>query len=370
MQAGFFKVNITPSLPCILGGYACRSGQARKIGMPLLIRAMAVAQNETLWVLISMDLLGISEEMVQNLRARLQCACGANLYLSVIASHTHGAPNGLPGELDRGLWTEERSHVPQEYVERVLCEAVRCTQGALAAMQSVWPRWKVTTCDGLYANRRNPDLPVDRRAHLLELIAQDGSCTGGLVHLACHPTVVDPLAYHVTPDMPGYLTRQLEDLHSGSVFLFANGAAGDVSTRFTRKEATEEEARRIGSEVCRALMDAQELPAMEALSFLETSASYIDRWTRSELLARYQTVELAGMRLLFCPGELYARYALEIAGHSRRALIVGYANGYLGYVPDVASQGEAGYEAEACRLTGDALLSVTRTVMKNAEEPV
>ena len=47
---------------------------------------------------------------------------------------------------------------------------------------------------------------------------------------------------------------------------------------------------------------------------------------------------------------------------------MGYANGYLGYVPDVASQGEAGYEAEACRLSGDALVSITRTIMENAEE--
>ena len=117
-------------------------------------------------------------------------------------------------------------------------------------------------------------------------------------------------------------------------------------------------------------MDAQELPAVEALAFQEASASYVDRWTGSELRARYQMVELAGRKLLFCPGELYARYALEASGPSRRALIVGYANGYLGYVPDVASQGEAGYEAEACRLTGDALLSVTQTVMKHAEEPV
>lgn len=368
MQAGFFKADITPMLPCVLGGYACRSDHARIIASPLSVRAMAVAQDETLWVLISMDLLGVSERMVQELRARLKCACGTDPYLSVIATHTHGAPNGLPEELDDGLWTEERSHVPQEYVERVLCQAVRCAQGALAALQPVRPRWRVTECDGLYANRRNPDLPADRRVHLLELIARDGSCAGGLVHLGCHPTVVDPLSYHVTPDMSGYLTCRLEQQHPDSIFLFANGAAGDVSTRFTRRGTTEEEARRIGGEICLALMDARELPTAETLAFREKAASYADRWTGSELQVRYQMVELAGMRLLFCPGELYTRYALEAAGCSRRALIVGYANGYLGYVPDVASQGEAGYEAEACRLSGDALVSITRTIMENAEE--
>ena len=139
MQAGFFKADITPMLPCVLGGYACRSDHARIIASPLSVRAMAVAQDETLWVLISMDLLGVSERMVQELRARLKCACGTDPYLSVIATHTHGAPNGLPEELDDGLWTEERSHVPQEYVERVLCQAVRCAQGALAALQPVRP---------------------------------------------------------------------------------------------------------------------------------------------------------------------------------------------------------------------------------------
>lgn len=370
MRAGFFKIDVTPTLPCTLGGYACRSSQAQTIGLPLFIRAMAVAQDETLWALISMDLLGVSEAMARELRTRLQRACGVHLHLSVIATHTHGAPNGLPAELDHGLWTEATTHIPQEYVEHVLCQAVRCVQGALAAMQPVRPRWKMAACDGLYANRRDPALPIDRSIHLLEMIAQDGSCAGGLVHLACHPTVVDPLAYHVTPDFPGYITQQLEVQQPDSVFLFANGAAGDVSTRFTRKEATEAEAKRIGCAVCHALMDAQELPAAQVLAFQETSAIYTDRRTGSKLQARYQTVELAGRRLLLCPGEFYARYALDASEISPRTLLVGYANGYLGYVPDTASYGEAGYEADACRLTQDALQHITHTIMKHAEEPL
>lgn len=370
MQAGFAKADITPAIPCELGGYACRSGQAREMGMPLFVRAMTIAHGGSVWILLSMDLLGVSAGMVQELRARLEPACGSDICLSVIATHTHGAPNGLPEELNQGLWTEARAHVPQAYLERVLCQAVSCAQDALANMQPVRPRWKVTSCDGLYANRRNPDLPVDRRVHLLELAAQDGTCVGGLVHLACHPTVVDPLAYHVTADMPGYLTRCLERQQPKAIFLFANGAAGDVSTRFTRKEATEKEAQRIGNEVFKALMNAQELPGTESFAFRERLVSYADRWNGNELQARYQTVELAGERLLFCPGELYARYALDVWNRSRRAIIVGYANGYLGYVPDVASQGEAGYEAEACRLSGEALLDVTQTVMENAEEPI
>ncbi len=345
MLSGFAKRDITPSLPCTLGGFACRTEPARVLATPLYARAMALQEDKSLWILVSLDLLGVSVSFTHRLRSRLHRALGSHVGISVIATHTHGAPNGLPEELDLGLWTEDRAHVPQGYVDRVLDAACDAALAAAAAMEPALPTWKAVQCPDAYSNRRGVGLSYDARVHLLQLRSPEGVLLGGLVHLGCHPTVVDPLSYHVSWDLAGYLTEQLEQ--QGGLFLFANGAAGDVSTRFTRREKTEEEARRLAGEIGVRLHGACVRTNAGGLFFQEFEEVYPDRFTGSPLLAPYQTVELAGLKLLLCPGEFYTHYAQILPAG---CLPVGYANGYIGYVPDAASLREPGYEAQVCRL--------------------
>ena len=349
MRVGFSQADITPTLPIALGGYSCRNGFARDIGAPLYIRVMAVEHKCVTWILISLDLLGVSVSFVDALREEFRAApCNGNV--SVVATHTHGAPNGLPEELDNGLWIDGRDHVPRAYLELVLSVSIRCARGALLSMRPAFLRWIVAEADGLYLNRRDPSLPIDRRIHSLIAETAEGHVLGGCIHAACHPTVVDPLTYSVTPDFPGYLTTALEKTHPDSVFLFLNGAAGDVSTRFTRREATAVEAERIGREMASAMGNARSLPSDDGLVFHQQEITLADRFNGESLRVRLQTLSLCGRNLIFIPGEVFAQYALDAAMQSPEALIIGYANGYLGYLPDLVSVGNSGYEIDVCRL--------------------
>ena len=58
-------------------------------------------------------------------------------------------------------------------------------------------------------------------------------------------------------------------------------------------------------------------------------------------------IRLGDVAMLFHPAELYTVYGLEIQRDSpfRQTLVVGYADGYVGYVPDAKAYVRAEYAA-------------------------
>ena len=355
MKVGFAKTDITPSLPCSLGGYELRQEDAGIVHKPLYCRTMAGVEEGIPFAIVSLDLLGIDKRLRDEVCIAAGMAVGILAdRITLIASHTHSAIEGIPDVLHKGLWTGSAAHIPVSYRRQIVETIIDEIAKALDCAREVHLRWFRADCPGIASNRRNNSDWADSRLHGLKVFSCDSNeLMGGIMHFSCHPTVIGPEAGAVSPDFPGAMQQALEG-DSGQVFLYANGAAGDISTRFTRQATSPLEADRIGQLLVSALDRAEAIDGKPSVSPNYSSSIipfvFSDRITGSLIQTDLQFATLGGMTLWFVPGEPFSSVARSLMEHRTNHLIVGYANDYIGYIPDDQARPIGGYEVEVSRI--------------------
>lgn len=355
---GFAKTDITPPLPCRLGGYESRQGAAVAVHRPLYCRTMAGEEEGVRFAIVSLDLLGIDKRLRDEVCIAAEKAVGIPAdRITLIASHTHSAIEGIPDVLHKGLWTGSRAHVPQSYRRQLVDTITSDLRRAVDCAREAHIRWFRADSPGIAGNRRNKDAWADSRLHAMRAFSCDSNeLMGGMLHFPCHPTVIGPEAGVVSPDFPGILQQELEK-DSGCVFLYANGAAGDISTRFTRQGSSPMEADRIGRLLLSALERAESIDR-EPTAYPSYSSSLIpfafsDRKTGGLIRTELQIAALGGVTLWLVPGEPFSSIARDLMERRPNHLVVGFANDYIGYIPDAQSWPEGGYEVEVSRIGFD-----------------
>src|SRR5512146_2305357 len=130
LKAGAAKIDITPTKPVTLSGYAARKDLSTGVHDPLSARAVAFEANGTRLVLISTDIIGFYE-VANVMREAILDECRlqpSELFLCGI--HTHSAPTPT---LNR-----ERSHANNvEYTEGLKPKLIELARKALANMEPV-----------------------------------------------------------------------------------------------------------------------------------------------------------------------------------------------------------------------------------------
>src|SRR6266849_8750655 len=93
-SAGVAKIDITPPYPVRLSGFGFRRTESEGVTQAIWAKALALGDDrEEPAILITVDNLGVPEELVAELAARLQKKAGIRRErLAVTATHTHTAP--------------------------------------------------------------------------------------------------------------------------------------------------------------------------------------------------------------------------------------------------------------------------------------
>ncbi|MGZ4580467.1 MAG: hypothetical protein ACXVXG_07500 [Nocardioidaceae bacterium] len=165
-----------------------------------------------------------------------------------------------------------------------------------------------------------------------------GPVVGLLAVLAVHPTVLPAANREVSPDLPGAVRRALAGHVRWSVV--ATGAAGDMSTRASRRAQTPAEVDRLGTEAAgqlRALLDTSPAAAADPALGVEAARGVlplapVPAATRE---ARAAAVVAARATLAAAPDD---------------AVLLGYAGGYCGYLPTADAYGRDDYEVLVSRV--------------------
>ena len=261
------------------------------------------------------------------------------------------------------------------------------------------------TMRGLPFLGRNPDGITDREVGILRVDdAESGKPLAVLLSYACHPVVLGP-NLEISADYVGYAVNFIEHtLGNETVALFANGAQGDMNSIV--HPGTYADAERLGitlgSEVIEVSSGIEtlrnvriktatkhtELPLNPA-STPESQREYIrfleqecQRYTsegdgrrawdiemrlavagyrlynREQMTLPYMAAEVTAFGLIGDgvsvglvsePAELFCEYGMRARKQSpfTTTLILGLANGFIGYVPTPNVYAEGGYEYEA-----------------------
>ena len=399
MRAGHHRDIITPPVPCGMGGYAARTGPSEGVHDPLFVRSLALEAGGQRLGIITCDILHLERPVVEAARARAAELTGIPPErVMLLASHTHSGPS--PSE-SSGI------PAPPEYLAWLPLQLAGSLLQATRRMAEVEVAWAAEQVAGLGKNRTDPDLPYDPTLRLLAFVAEGRPCAA-LLNYGCHPTVMGPENRLITADWPGAAVAALQRALGDDVWVgFAQGCAGDVSARFTRRAQSFAEVERHGwllagaalsalgrlggeagagcsasrlgarSRVVRleprrlpppdeaarqveaararlAALEAAGAPhaqlrlAQTALQGAELTLHFATAGSPPQRLdCEVQAFAIGDAALVSIAGEPFSALGRAIRERSPFAatLVAGYGNGYCGYLPDREAFARGGYEA-------------------------
>jgi neutral ceramidase len=396
-QAGWATREITPDIPCRMGGYIARTAPANAMHDPLCACALALGSREQPLVLVICDLVGVDEALVDEVRAQVVTQYpGASVWLG--ATHTHSGP-----DVARSLSFAREAPDPT-LRQRIIAGASSAAEAALANLHPVWVKWASGRVDNIAGNRDHPETSADLTLDMLCFYETDdpqAQPSALFASFPCHPTILGAENLALSADLPGAFRRQLRTQLGDEVWVaLATGAAGDISTRHTRQGQGFAELERLGALLAQQahalLTDARPLtltqprtraihigfarkeplaPDVLAASVLSVQARMnAERQAGNPAQARTLETVLQGLEtaqrgttlapdeqlptltvsvsfvgelaLIAVPAELYHRSGLQIKRAGKyTVLLLGYTNGYAGYLPARAAYAAMDYEA-------------------------
>jgi len=417
LRAGSAKVGITPPFGTQMGGYFDRHDITQGTHDELGCRGIYMSDGRQGVLLLSVDLLYVDAHLVEKIRARISGVTGVDEEaVMVFATHTHSGPEGH-SQIAQLMGFIHNPALEEFLVERISSCGIMAVSGSRYARLG----FESVKVEDMNVNRQKEGGPVDPDMQVLSLEDLEGEPIGGLVNFTAHPVIMGSDNLLFSSEYPGRAMRVLEEaLGGGSVYLFANGACGDVTIRRRRSSFSEVEriGNRLGGYALQALggvdaseevsigvtsasvhLDVRSLPSREEamkevdrLSSTEGELSKEDRkrlkralgtaslaersdFIRSMLGERKRTeVQLVSVNdslLVGVPAELFVRYALDLKDEMKpkRVILVGYCNDMVGYVVTPEAFEEGGYEAGVTLFephSGAKMLDTVRAMIEKA----
>ncbi len=381
-QVGVAKIDITPSYPIRLSGYAARKTESTNAVQKLWAKAIAIGSDkENPSIIITVDNTGVPKHVRDEVAARLQKRKIDPSRVSICSSHSHTTPylaGYLPTLFGEPLPPDHQAHVDRytseltDAIEKVALEALKNRKpGKLS-----WAQGKA----GFAGNRRTPGGPVDHDLPMLVVSEAKGKVRAILLNYACHCTTIDPKDNAVCGDWAGYAQEFLERDHPGITVLVAIGCGADANPQ---PRGTLDNAKQNGQEIAtninqllagkltpiRGKLDCHakeiELPldTLPTRAEFETLAKQTDyvgyhaRWNLAKLdrgealpvkipylIETWNFGDDLGM--VFLPGEVVVDYSLRLKKEfdASRLWVNAYANDVPCYIPSKRILTEGGYE--------------------------
>jgi len=391
LRVGVAKVDITPENPVgikVTGHPRVVTG----VRDPIRAGVMVLDDGETRAAIVTLDVIGAWEEMVRKLRVEIERVAGVpGPNVLVAASHNHSAP----GWSDQPDWADE--------LVRKLTDAAAAAAEDLVPVSVGYAEDEIRfginrreVIDGRAVVRLNPAGPNDPRVKVLRF--DDGrSLTprAVLMHAVCHPCFFTwgdkgsqpyPNGYPLmTADFPGEAQSFVERSYSDSTqVLFLQGCAGDIRPNlpgYPYRCADEADiqwaGRDLGGAVVRALSHnviREELAKRASYYPIRVASETITLPGKAQPIdAELMAMKIGPYLLLSMPGEPMVEYGFKLeAAIADRAIpiILGYANGNIGYIATEEAYGVGGYEPTRSRLEPEAERLILATLGRLADRVV
>lgn len=413
LRVGYSKVCISPAIGQPLAGFAAREGVCKGIHDDLFARAVVLENESQAVALVSVDVLALSSEFVDQVRTKITGRTGISRDAVMIAStHTHAGPVTIKtffnpeDSLDSGYMTTLAAAI-----ETSVVQAWESKFPARAGVGSGW-------VGGIGVNRRTSDKrPVDEEIGILKVEDDRGKVRLVLINYACHPTVLGSDNLLATGDFPHFAVEKIETALGGGGFaMFVNGTQGNISMGHSSELSaigvitpgrTFEHAAELGHKLADATMVA--LAEIRAEKFIEIGAATsvvrfplkglpsidkaaqqfreaegkLDRLmqgdaapeilmkAKSQLLyssitnyyanetanldghlpVEIQAVRIGDAVLLAVPAEVFVEIGLELKRRAKhKTYIIGIANGYIAYFPTRIAYPDGGYEVVSSKV--------------------
>lgn len=358
------KVEITPPEGTPVVGHVREVSGARD---PLHAVLLLLDDSQSKAAIVTLDLINAGSDMVSQLREGISASAGIpRENIMVATSHNHSGPGW-----GQSVWSRK--------VVQDIAAAARKASGEMRAVSIGYQEDVIAfninrrqMIGGRSVVRLNPEGPCDHRVKVLRF--DDGQSldpVAVVMHAVCHPCVFTwgdkwsppyPGGYpKMSADFPGEAKTFVERAYGGrSTVLFLQGCAGDIRPNlpgYPYRCGDETDIRWIGRSLGCATVRASDRSAIReevskrpvvypircATSLVTLPAAKDGEKVQCEL----QAMKVGPFLLLTMPGEPMVEYGfrLEKAIADRAIpIIIGYANGHIGYICTKQAFTEGGYE--------------------------
>lgn len=409
LRAGAARISIVPPFPTNMGGFHDRLQNFTGVHDEIFARALVLDDGTTQLVLIGSDLMSVDARLVELARAEITAATGIPpAHILISATHNHSAPSyyqkSKPGE-------EDAEPSLKKFLVGQFAAAAIEAHSKLAPASAGFAAGSLV---GATRNRQQKNDLIDPQVGVFRVEAlADRKTIATLFNFTGHPVIIGSQNLLLTGEYPGAASRAVENL-LGGVAIFTQGACGDITVNRSGDPFLEIErlGRTVAGEVIKVSglsqlsedlplkaaavhlqLPARVLPplataqtelvagqsALEAakqrqapprviqsledknrlLAMTLTRAQAVaddPSKAETELAAEVQVLQIGPVVYAAIPGEIFVEYALELRRRihedsARAFCLVGYANGYLGYIVTPRAMETGGYEASITRLT-------------------
>ncbi|MBR5049626.1 MAG: hypothetical protein IKX74_08330 [Erysipelotrichaceae bacterium] len=379
MLYAFNQVILDPEKPVKQFGHSCQTEPVSKVHDSLHGRILGLANSKLYFIGVSLDLLGIDYNFTRELTELVRPLFDKPVKIVVSATHNH-----------YGGYTRDKAYRSQ--CLQAVSEGIRelhFREGKLTASYKSLP-WQ-----GVGTSRiTNHEALV--LLNLVQIYDDDREILD-IINYNCHPTIMKAEdTDFFTAEYVGYALSLLKEEDREVDFTFLQGAAGDVSTRFTRTGQNYGSVVQLGQRFANKVQWLRQQPAKRRpltltwkekeieisydLSDIDVSLlpdnlskrelytielgkearrdliAHKERWQKSCVLTQ---LNLGAARIIFAPNEFFSYY-LSVLDTSK-AFLACYSNGYCPYVlpPDEVIYT---YETFTDIMSRDTKLEIVRTL--------
>jgi len=434
-KIGLSRVDITPPVGVPLLAHFEGVVLAKGVHDRLFCKALVIDDGENVAAILANDLVGVDRGFVSSTRSLIEKETGIEgKNIMITTTHTHTAPSApsksamseekqllqalnMISRVEPYLksWEEMEPYYTRKIASAAIIAYENRKEARIGSSKGHLPSGIICT------NRRDPNEPMDPEVGVIRVDDEKGKLMGALMNYSCHPTVNDPRETLLSGDFPAYATRIIEKTKKGSIAMFTNGAEGNISTRWTRREQTFKEAERlgnilgaealkvleqietkdsvelkVGSEITR--LPYKELPPLkEAEEAARKAKSELEQLKKSgashgalrrgitnlqgaeivlgmvkaggfkekERPVEIQVIAFNDTALVGVPGELFVQWGLRIKEKSRfkKTFIIGLANDSIPYVLTPEDYEQELYETYVSPWAPNAGLNIEKTAL-------
>lgn len=250
---GLSKIEINvPLLPVAMMGYGDWDNRVKSQFTKLNVRALVIKSAKKKLIFVNAEMLMITPKIRREVLVDLtEKHTSLNIQsedVMLTAQHTHSAPSGYS---DYAFYNFTTPGFCQEvfdgYKNAIVTSIVEAHKemfkGTLSIKKGLFGlNEKVAWNRSIKAYNNNPEVDkiteqttakgIDREMKLLEVKDSSGNLKGSINWFGVHTTSIGPKNTKISFENKGYAAQFLEEEHTGSIHMFAQGKSGDVSPHY------------------------------------------------------------------------------------------------------------------------------------------
>ncbi|HEX5169911.1 MAG TPA: neutral/alkaline non-lysosomal ceramidase N-terminal domain-containing protein [Cyclobacteriaceae bacterium] len=371
LKAGAATVNITPSAPVPMSGYAARGTPSTGVHDEIFARAFVFDDGKKKACLIQADLIGFSFEFADQIAVEVEKKTGIpkdNCFL--VAVHNHGAPSTrVYGETETDNLTAYLSDLQKKLVNVVIDahnKSVPASLGIGKGRCTMNINRRASQGNGDIWLGRNPDGPCDHDVDVVRVSDARNGAIGLLINWPCHAVVGGQENSLITSDWPGATVRYLQkNFNAGIPMAITAGASGDINPIYgpgNNFGDMESIGLLLGDEIIRVVKDIDgkqggtvtvlrrevEVPGKEKFETRMPGEKVVPG---ASVKLRFSVLKVGPVVFAGISGELMTTIGMKIKELSpfRNTTIVTHCNGSSGYLCTDEAYRQGGYEPMVSR---------------------